>query len=159
MSNDVDDKVLELGGRGYYTPADRSIANDLWIEAEARRSGLDSLHIQDEEDGRSFAARVIETAVHSGAAFSLLGGLLHPVGVPSSDWTPAVAAETAAALSKITDRDEKAAIRVVLAEALSSFFVSGLVSATTSPNSSLLRRLREGKGPSDVSDSEPTVVH
>lgn len=136
MSEDQsDEKAIEIGGREFYIPADRSIANDLWIEAETRRAGLDSLHLQEGEDGRAFASRVVATAVDGGRIFPLLGGLLHPLGLSSSDWTPAIAAETGAHLMRITDREEKAAIRTLAAGWIAEFFISGLAASTTSPTS------------------------
>lgn len=161
MAEKKEGESIELGGRRFFQPSDLSIANDLWVEAAARRAGLDSLQINDDEDARAFAARVIAQAVDSSLCLQLLGGLLHPEGLAASDWTPEIAEQTAAHLARITDPDEKAAIRVMLADHLAFFFTNGLASALTSPTSSLIQKF--GKSPATQSRSGerpgPNAVH
>lgn len=128
----MDTETIILGGRAYYIPTDRSISNDLWVEAEANAAGLADLQVEAGEDAAAFAARILNASVTSGKLLRLLGGLLFPRGILPEDWTPATAEETARVLARVTDPDDKDAIRSIIAAVLARFFLSGIASATSS---------------------------
>ena len=130
------DETIRLGGRSWYIPTDRSIANDLWIEAEAKRAGLTEIRIAEGEDAQAFASRLLAETVGAGRLFPLLGGLLFPVGTDPSDWTEQLGKESSRFLSRLTDRGDKHALRSIIAAVLARFFLSGIACAMTSETSS-----------------------
>ncbi len=132
----MNEQTIELGGRAYAIPTDRSIANDLFIEAEAARAGLGELRMEDGESPDEFARRILRTAMQSGSLLRLLGGLLIPATLDVSDWTEETADVTAKHLASITAPADKDAIRAILAATLARFFLSAVACATISPASS-----------------------
>jgi hypothetical protein len=146
----MEQETITFAGRDFYIPTDRSIANDLWIEAEASAAGLADLHVEEGEDAVKFAARILSASVTSGKLLRLLGGLLFPCGVMPEDWSPATADDTARLLARVTDPEEKDAIRSIIAAVLARFFLSGVASATTSASS-----LTRAGQTSDLSSVKP----
>jgi|GEM_PF-1884607 len=146
------DQFLELGGRRFYCPADRTARNDQWVAMLAGDMGLHDVQVGEDEDAEAFAYRVQATCLRDGRVYDLLGGLMLPEGVSVTSWTPQLAAETGEFLGNLTAPADKAALNASIAGALAGFFRAGLASAMTSA------RYSQRRDESDPDQSEGATI-
>jgi len=128
--------VVVLAGHAFAPLLVSTIEHDFWLMARIRAARLDALTKAEDESAEEFVSRILHEVIDSGRAFELLGGMLIPENVPAEQWTPELAAETAAFIRTLTDPADKARLQSQLISLLIGFFENGLTSLTTSPKSS-----------------------
>ncbi len=124
--------MLELSGRRFRAIQTSTIEHDVWMMARSAQAGIQRVAMHDDETPEAFAARLTGEFARSGQMLHLLAGVLVPEEIADTDWTPAIAAETAAFLGGITDPSDKAVVLGQVASLVAGFFESGLMSCTTS---------------------------
>lgn len=122
-------QTTTIGGVAYYTLKETTLEKDAAILRIIDGVDIKALMMSEGEDGAAFVTRIVTELLLAGKAFPLLGCFLVPEG---KEWNPTVAAETAAALSKITDPGDKNKIRNAFVPILHDFFVTGLSSVVIS---------------------------
>lgn len=132
----MEDGVVELGGRRFMRLAQSTVEHDFWLMAKIRKAGLDEIEVEEGMDPDTLVSSIITKSLDSGLTMVLLGGLLVPEGTAPQDWTPAMAAEVTAHISKLVDHADKAKISPLAASMLIGFFQSGLSSLLISKSSS-----------------------
>lgn len=135
---------IRLGGREFRPVVDATIEHDYWLMGLIRRAGI-SPNMKAGESPDAFATRITDETLTSGQAFSILSGFLMPAEKDVCDWTPDMAAETAAFLKRLRAPEDKATIKACTADLLSGFFASGLVALMTS-----LKSTSNEPGPSET---------
>jgi hypothetical protein len=86
---------------------------------------------------------------------NLLGGILIFAEREDLDWTPAMAAETAAFLGSLTEPGDKQLVLSQVASLVAGFFEAGLTSFTTTPSFSG----KAAGGQPASNQTSPTVQH
>jgi len=125
--------VLEIDGAGeYQLITRRTIECDITLTNLLRGSGaeqalVEALTAGEEPDGKVFAA-----ISGSGKLFEILGAALVPVGVDGLEWSPKLQQQTATTLKRVTSENGKRALLLCVVPLVTSCFLSGLHSLTTS---------------------------
>ena len=127
---------FEIGGKTFQLAGEGTARHDVYSMRQIAACGLNMVAQRDGETDDEFTYRLYLTALQTGDIFLLLGGLLVPVGTGPSEWSEGMARETADHIANITDPGDKAKVRILLASALTPFFVGGRRSSKTSRNSS-----------------------
>lgn len=117
---------LEIGGQKWRAVKRSTIEHDFWLMKHIREAGLDALRIQPGEKPEEFAVRLLHEVIGSGKAFTLLGGMLLPDGVPDEHWTPERAEQTAAFMRGLSSDEDKAALKGAIISLLTGFLEAGL---------------------------------
>lgn len=131
-----------LGGRTFLTMRESTVEQDFHFLALVKRTRIDEIVMEQGETPETFARRLLEATVESGAILDLLGCLLVPEEAaprdrdPGEAWTREMGEETARFLGGLRDPTDKATIRSLVLSLLVSFFESGIVSLWTSTTSS-----------------------
>jgi hypothetical protein len=131
-----------LGGRTFLTMRESTVEQDFHFLALVKRARIDEIVMERGETPETFARRLLETTIESGAILDLLGCLLVPEEAaprdhdPGEAWTREMGEETARFLGGLRDPTDKATIRSLVLSLLVSFFESGIVSLQTSTTSS-----------------------
>jgi hypothetical protein len=136
----MNSNIYILGGRRYRMVEAGTLEHLIWMDVLIADSGLrDSLFapVPATPAGTGdFAGKVWDQLSKSGRIFDYLGGMLIPTDLQDEDWTPAIAAESAARFKKLTDPADHARIRSILIALVIGFFEAALpwrqVSATVS---------------------------
>jgi hypothetical protein len=126
------DKLIRLGGREFRPVEDGTIEHDYWLMGLIRRAGMDRVVMQEGESPDEFASRIMFELMASEHAFSILGGAMMPADKDVCDWTPAMAADTAAFLKHLTSAEDKQTLNACTASLVADFFVHGLATLMTS---------------------------
>lgn len=129
-----------LGGRAFRALSRSTLAHDIWLTQRFEACGIDGAAMQAGEDATAFARRLVAALVTSPAIFEVLGGCIIPAERADAEWTPAIAAETAAFLRELTDPDDKAIVRGQIASTIIPFLKAGLVSFVVSTPASADQR-------------------
>lgn len=116
------------------------MAGDAYLMSLVGDSGLGALVRAATEDTESYARRLLAEFARGQVWSLVLGTLLLPADSEPGDWTPVMAAQTAAQLQRACSPEDKATIQVELADALAFFFASGLVCPLISRTSTDARR-------------------
>ena len=143
-------KVIEIGGRKLQMIAEANVAHDTWIMQQISLAGLDTLDFDAGKPPEAAVDSIVDRVVQSGMAMTLLGGLLMPVGVAATDWTPTIAADVIAFLNALSAKEDRLAVRGAVAEAIICFFYAGLISLKTSRMSSVRNRGPASAIPQDL---------
>lgn len=125
-------ETITLGGREFRPVVGATIEHDYWLMGHIRRAGIDRCALEEGESPDDYALRLMREVINSGEAFTLLGGTLIPADKKVTDWTPAIAQETAEFLKRLTDPNDKQKLNGCTASLLAGFFSSGLASLETS---------------------------
>lgn len=131
----------EIGGRGFLTVREATVAQDFHFLGLVSRAGIDRMSIGQNEEPEDFARRLLEHSVRSGAVLELLGCLLvpeeevKPGQEPGEAWTVEGCKHTARHIGKCKSADDKAKINALVLSLLITFFESGIVSLWTSRTS------------------------
>lgn len=129
--------VITLGGRTFVPVTGSTLAHDTWYMGLVSRTGLDAIVRRDDETEPEFGTRLLRALLASGAIVELLGGMLVPTGTVPTEWTPQLAAETAAFIGGLEDPQEKDKAYPLMIECWSRFFQNGRRSSASSPPSSM----------------------
>jgi hypothetical protein len=126
---------IVLAGRSFRPAVAYTFANDLYVARELAASGVTEAFqaMASTPELDRARAKMVVAAFTSNRLCALLAGILHEDGVK---WREAVAARNADFFAELTDPNDKAALLASLVERIAGFFLSGLASSTTSPNSS-----------------------
>ena len=103
MDNDQLEKdVVTLGERRFVVIdfGRRTVAQDHHIMKEIRRSGVDKVLPMDGESDSAYVIRLQTALIDSGRACNLIAGYLIPEGKEERDWTPRMAEEIVAHISR-----------------------------------------------------------
>ena len=130
-----------LGGRAFAPTGASTLEHDDYVMGLVRKSGLKNLEMMPGESADKFVERLLWDLVDVRAP--LLGAFLVPEGVKGSEWTPAIAAQTAAHVRGLTTETDKAATNSLTISMLIGFFGNGLATLWTTRKSS--RRDRPGR--------------
>jgi hypothetical protein len=126
-----------LRGRLFDPIGDSTIEHEVYLHSALKRAGLFPLPEKKAgETHEEYALRLLNELLACGDLFPLLGGLLIPTGTASEQWTPELAAETAAHLKTVTDPGEKRTVRNLIVSLMLDFFSDGIASSLISPISS-----------------------
>lgn len=128
--------TVALGGRKFTRLDSGTVEHDFWMMAQIREAGLHQISFTPGSDVEEVVDELLGRCLSSGKAVLLLSGLLLPEGMTPQEWKPEVALEIAAHIGKITDTEEKAQLRPLVASMLIGFFKTGLASLKISPKSS-----------------------
>ncbi len=129
-------ETFTLGGREFRSLSQSTIEHDMWVVARMRMAGIHEFYQHENETQFAFATRVINELIDSGQALEILGGLLLPAELDPLDWTPKVAAETAAFIRKLTDPEDKNLVQLLISRMLVDFFETGTALRKIFQNSS-----------------------
>jgi hypothetical protein len=129
-------EVIEIGGRKLTFTGESTARHDMWTMRQIAACGLNTLMQGNGETEEQFMVRLYSTALQSGDFFLLLGCLLIPEEVKPSEWSTDLAKQTAEFLASITNPEDKAKLRILLASGLMPFFQAGLRSSKISLKSS-----------------------
>jgi len=147
--------MLELGGRKLRAIKTSTVAHDVWMMARVADAGIRQVTMLPGETPEAFATRLTGELASSGQVLNLLGGILIFEDREDLDWTPAMAAETAAFLGSLTEPADKQMVLSQVASLVAGFFEAGLTSFTTSPSYS-----GSAAGGQPASNQiSPTVAH
>ena len=127
-----------FGGRRFTSvpPAELSVGQELRYMQLYAKSGLGDLTLQEGEDPRAFALRIVDELTAAGIVLEMLGSLLLPEDKEPKDWTPEMGKATAAFLSSLTGEENRAAVRAHVLTLVLDFFEAGLISFWSSRRSS-----------------------
>lgn len=126
---------ITVDGRQFRPIKNGTFAHDIWLMQRVRNAGLATLHIDAGETEDAFMERIATAAWESGAVLELLGGAMVPAELKDTDWTAAIALDSAKFFGSITDEDSKQRLRTQIGGILFYFFISGLSSSKTSTKS------------------------
>jgi len=130
-----------LGGRTFLTVTESTVEQDFRFLALVKRARIDEIVMEPGDSPETFARRLLEATVESGAILDLLGCLLVPEEAaprdrdPGEVWTREMGEETARFLGHLRDPADKAKIRSLVLSLLICFFESGIVFLWTSTTS------------------------
>ena len=119
MSGDV-----SLGGRHFAALSldHRTVRWQLHVDRLIGESGIDRILPTQDEESQAYLMRLHTAVMRSGKACELLGCFLLPMGKGEADWTPAMAAETAAWIEALdTEADIQEVYRLGLEFVLGFF--------------------------------------
>lgn len=128
--------MLQLGGRAFRVVKVSTVEHDVWMMGKTAAAGMQQVTMLPGETPESFATRLTGEFARSGLVLVLLGGALIPAELEDLEWSPAVAAQTAAFLGGLTDPADKQLVLAQVASLVAGFFETGLMSCMTSRNSS-----------------------
>lgn len=111
--------------------------HDAWLMARLRGVGFDKVQRFENETPEQFGARLGAELFGSDDVLLVLGGFLVPAEIKDTQWTPAIAKETASFVGGLSDPDDKLAYQQVVLSVLIPFLESGLSSSTSSEPSSV----------------------
>ncbi|MFU8858456.1 MAG: hypothetical protein ACNA8S_15805 [Deferrisomatales bacterium] len=98
-----------------------------------RHADLDNVRVMPGETPEAYAERLFRRVTVSGGALELMGALLLPEGLSPKDWSPAVAAATAAALGRIRTPEDKVLFDGMLLSIVAGFHQAGMARAKDFP--------------------------
>lgn len=137
MTAPTHETPVTVGGRHFYVTRDTTYEQDMYVMSVMRKAGLEKLAAEFDmtnvEGFDEVAQSLVVTAFENGQLFRMLGGILEEDGF---EWTPEEADENAIFFSQLRDKEDKEALRGSMVAAILGFFVNGLLSSRTSPNSS-----------------------
>lgn len=128
---------LEIGGQKWRAVKRSTIEHDFWLMKHIREAGLDAVGLRPGEKPEEFAVRLLHEVIGSGKAFTLLGGMLLPDGVPDEHWTPECAEQTAAFMRALAADEDKGAVKSAIISLLAGFLEAGLASSDNSGTASV----------------------
>jgi|DewCreStandDraft_2_1066082.scaffolds.fasta_scaffold00504_20 hypothetical protein len=123
---------LQIGGQNWRAVKRSTIEHDFWLMKHIREAGLDAVRLRPGEKPEEFAVRLLHEVIGSGRAFTLLGGMLLPDGVPDEHWSPERAEQTAAIMRSLSADEDKAAVTSAIISLLTGFLEAGLRSYANS---------------------------
>lgn len=127
-----------------------TVANEAYIHSLMRATGLDvPLPFKDDETDIEYQVRMQARVVDTLKLPELLGGFLLPAGKTETDWSEAMAAETATFIRALTDRADREEVFRLAFQMNIYFFKEGLVSLARSQKS--LESLTTQAGPNSGS--------
>jgi hypothetical protein len=141
---------MEIGGQKWRAVKRSTIEHDFWLMKHIREAGLNAVHLRPGEKPEDFAVRLLHEVIGSGKAFTLLGGMLLPDGVPDEHWTPERAEQTAAFMRGLAADEDKAAVKSAIISLLTGFFEAGLASSDTSDTASVSQPASEPQPPQSI---------
>lgn len=121
---------VQLGGR-LFTPINfhrRTVLIDHYLLRLIRETGLDAVKPDEDEAPEVWQARLQTQLLCSGRAHELIAGYLLPLGKTEADWTPELAAETAAHIARCDTAEDREVVKTLALEATIAFFADGLAS-------------------------------
>ncbi len=127
---------LEVGGQKWRAVKRSTIEHDFWLMKHIREAGLEAVRLRPGERPEEFAVRLLHEVIGSGKAFTLLGGMLLPDGVPDEHWSPERAEQTAAFMRSLAADEDKAAVKSAIISLLTGFLEAGLRSSADSATAS-----------------------
>jgi hypothetical protein len=128
--------TVKIAGKEFKPVVNSTMRHDIWVQGQIERAGLGNLSVLEHETPEDFARRVFRMACMNADVFLLLGGLIMPVDENPVKWTVDMAKQTAEFLGNVIDDRDKAIVQAQIHSALTSFFITGLLSLTTSQRSS-----------------------
>ena len=129
---------IVLGGRAYVTAQDITIGQEIRVRGLLSASGLDDLPMHEHESAEDYVRRLLDHLTGSPQVLELMGTLILPDGMKPGEWTPDVARETAAHISKLTSLEDRVHFQTMVSAAFLGFLESGLISLERSLTSSLV---------------------
>lgn len=130
---------VTLGGRQFaaLNLEHRTVRWQLHVDRLIGDTGLDRILPATDEEPQAYLLRLHSAVMRSGRVCELLGCFLLPMGKGEADWTPAMAADTAAWIEGLdTEADVQEVYRLGL-EFVLGFFGRQLRSLASSLNSSM----------------------
>ena len=124
--------VIKLGGREFKAVVDSTVEHDYWLQGAIARAGLDVVGIQAGELADEFALRILRQTITSNMTFELLGGLMMPLDMKATDWTPELAKQTGDFIKRLTSAEDKQTIQNCILSMLADFFAGGIASLVIS---------------------------
>ena len=118
-------KVVMLGGRGFREIAKSTIRRRYWTQAVMDRAGLMAPVMEGDEDAEHYARRIWRQVTESAEVCNLIGGLLMPADKTDLEWTPEIAAHTAAFVATLTAEEDHRIIDGCMLALVIGFFVNG----------------------------------
>src|SRR5688572_9276575 len=120
--------VITFGGRKFRVEDmdERTVENDHFLMRAIRASGVDKMSPEDKEGHMQYLIRLQTALLDSGQVCNLLGGYLLPDGMKETDWSPEVAADTAAFIAKCNTARDRDQVLELAAECVFGFFKRGL---------------------------------
>ena len=129
--------VLDIEGAGVFRiMSTRTIEADIYLTNLLRAAGAELALTEALRANEAPDSRIFRAVSGSGKLFDILAGALVPEDVDSLAWTPEIARETAAKLKRVTSDNGKRALTLAVVPLVTGFFLNGLHSLVTSPNSS-----------------------
>lgn len=127
MSKAAQQRVT-LGGRAFRVIDfdARNVRNDHYLQKHLRASGLDRVLPAEDESSAAYLVRLQAALLDSGVAVDLIAGYLLPDGVSEAQWTPALAADTAAHIGACTAAADRECVEDLALQAVFGFFRQGL---------------------------------
>jgi hypothetical protein len=125
--------MIKLGSKSFDVVKASTIEWDVTLLQLLQGCGLSDVVMHQGETAEGLAHRVYRTLMSSGAVFEILGCALIEHGTDVYTWTPAMMRETADHIRKLHAPEDKAAITSQIVSLVTSFFVQGLLSLSTSP--------------------------
>jgi len=152
----------KLGGR-LYQPINlvaRTFRSDAAATALINELGLDEITLGplEDEDLVAYAGRLNHRVIATGRIPDLLGHYLIPVGKTETDWTPELAAETAAIIGAVQDPQERDLVYQLASEFVFFFFRSALQRLAISQSSTAASRESLPSPESSAASSRPPMA-
>jgi len=129
-------KPIPLGGRLFRAARSTTAERDDYLAGRIALSGVKNVTKEDGESPVDYVERLLGHLQASGYVDAMIGGLLTPLEIDDLEWTPAIAAETAAYAGQLHEPKDKEQRNVVLLTLLLDFFVAGMSSSAASSVSS-----------------------
>lgn len=122
---------VKLGGRLFNVVNYDQVTtmNEHYVMKWMRQTGLDRvLPAAEGEDDAAYLMRLQGALIDTLDLPKLLGGYLLPAGKTETDWTPAMAGETAEYISKLQSKDDRAEVQRLGLLIVFDFFRVGIAS-------------------------------
>lgn len=160
---------ITLGGREFRPAAVFTIEHRIWSEGVLERANVIGATMEPGEDPDQFARRLWREMRSGPELYNLLAMMLVPAALQDTDWSPAVAKETAEFIRGLTAPEDYQTINDVALAMLTGFFASGTdslqifqrLSTTREPvpqNEQTAALLRSGTGRDSSGRSRSTIL-
>jgi hypothetical protein len=104
----------------------RTVMLDHFLLGRLGESGLDRVLPGNGETDAQYMARLQAAAISCGIVPTLLSGYLLPMGIGEQDWTPELAAQTAAHISRCDTAKDRELVYELTIEVVFGFFRQGI---------------------------------
>ena len=127
MPNKERQKVV-LGGREFAVMIydDRKVSHDHYIMREMRRSGVDKVMPNEDEDDTEYMVRVQAHLIDSGRTCNLLAAFLLPKGTTEAGWNSQVSDDIAAHIENCNTQADRDLVVQLSMEQVFGFFARGV---------------------------------
>jgi hypothetical protein len=140
------DNTVTLGKRKLQVITSGPVRHDVWLMSQVKAAGIEHVDMKPGEAAEDLVDAMLDRVMRSGHALDLLGSMLAPADMNLAEWRETTAREMAEFIGGLTEKEDKAVVRGLLARCLAGFFASGLASVRISSTSSGEPDLSAGGG-------------